>query len=346
MTVTLDALRQKYSAVILAYGATTDRELGLAGEKTLKGVIPSRRIVEYYNGSLDMDLTPEEFDPEVNRHIGIIGNGNIACDISRMFLKDPSEFRDSDTPEHVMQKLRKSRIHTVEIIGRRGITQAAFTTKEIRELSLLQNLKTYMVKSEVEDSMTDASRTEMLERAISRRTKLLHESSEMIESAEHYEDVLSRVNEKKLILRFLRNPTELIPSENDPSRIGRVTLQRMQLEGEANKQRAISRDDGDESALRNLNCDVLVKSIGYKSVEMEGVPFDHKRSVIPHEFGCVKDPETGELDVGLYVAGWIKRGPVGIVDATLRDSIETFKMVKHHLECDIIPESEATVEDV
>lgn len=227
----------------------------------------------------------------------------------------------------------------MEIIGRRGITQAAFTTKEIRELSLLENLKTYMLKSEVEDSMTDASKTEMLERAISRRTKLLHESSEMIESAEHYEDVLSRVNEKKLILRFLRNPTKLIPSENDPSRIGRVTLQRMQLEGEAKKQRAIARDDDDESALRNLNCDVLVKSIGYKSVEMEGVPFDHKRSVIPHEFGCVKDPKTGELDVGLYVAGWIKRGPVGIVDATLRDSIETFKMVKHHLECDIIPES-------
>ena len=100
---------------------------------------------------------------------------------------------------------------------------------------MLENLKTYMVKSEVDDSMTDASNTEMLERAISRRTQLLHESSEMIESAEHYEDVLSRVNEKKLILRFLRNPTKLKPSENDPSRIGRVTLQRMQLKGEAKK---------------------------------------------------------------------------------------------------------------
>ena len=120
----------------------------------------------------------------------------------------------------------------------------------------------------------------------------------------------------------------------------------MQLEGEAKKQRAIPRDDDDETALRNLDCDVLVKSIGYRSVEMDGVPFDHKRSVIPHEFGCVKDPETGKLDVGLYVAGWIKRGPVGIVDATLRDSIETFKMVKHHLECDVLPSSEATIEDV
>ena len=86
-----------------------------------------------------------------------------------------------------------------------------------------------MVHSEVQDSMTEASGSEMLDRAISRRTKLLHETSEMIESAEHYEDVLSRVNEKKLILRFLRNPTQLLPCENNPERIGGVILQRMKL---------------------------------------------------------------------------------------------------------------------
>lgn len=112
-TVSIDDLRKHYSAVILAYGAASDRELGLEGEQTLKGVFPSRRIVEYYNGSLDMDLSKEEFNPEVNEHIGIIGNGNIACDISRMFLKDPSEFHSSDTPEHVMESLRKSKIRTV-----------------------------------------------------------------------------------------------------------------------------------------------------------------------------------------------------------------------------------------
>ena len=101
-TVNLAELRERYSAVILAYGATTDRELGLPGEKTLQGVLPSRRIVEYYNGSLDMDVTSQDFDPEAHSHIGIIGNGNIACDIARMFLKDPSDFKESDTPEYVM----------------------------------------------------------------------------------------------------------------------------------------------------------------------------------------------------------------------------------------------------
>ena len=110
----------------------------------------------------------------------------------------------------------------------------------------------------------------------------------------------------------------------------------MRLEGEARKQRAIECDENDDPALRELNCDVLVKSIGYRSLKMTGVPFDNRKNVIPHEFGCVIDPDSGKLEVGLYVAGWIKRGPVGIVDATLRDSMETFKMLKHHMESDML----------
>jgi len=78
---------------------------------------------------------------------------------------------------------------------------------------------------------------------------------------------------------------------------------------------------------------------------MSGVPFDQKRCVIPHEFGCVKDPDSGKLELGLYVAGWIKRGPVGIIDATLRDSMETFRMLKHHLETDQLPEKTGSIED-
>ena len=231
-TVQMDDLRENYSAVILAYGAASDRELGLEGEKTITGVLPSRRMVEYYNGSLDKDLTYEEFNPERDEHIGIIGNGNIACDISRMFLKDPAEFHNSDTPEHVMNSLRKSKVNTIQMIGRRGITHAAFSIKEIREVANLANLKTYMVRSEVEDSMTEASQTEFLDRAIGRRTKFLNEAFEMIESGEHYQEIMSKTNEKKLILRFLRSPTELIATDG---RISGVTLQKQMLQGEPNQ---------------------------------------------------------------------------------------------------------------
>lgn len=148
------------------------------------------------------------------------------------------------------------------MIGRRGITQAAFSIKEIRELASLKGLKTYMVDSEVQDSMTDASYTEMLDRPVNRRTKFLMEAFDLIESAEHYQDVLSRQNEKKLILRWLRSPVELL-AEN--GRIAGATLAKNALEGEARKQRAVPCQKEDESALRDLKCDVLVKSIGYRS---------------------------------------------------------------------------------
>jgi len=127
-----------------------------------------------------------EFNPETAEHIGIIGNGNIACDIARMFLKDPSEFNNSDAPEHVMKQLRNSKVNTVQMIGRRGITHAAFSIKEIRELAAIENLQTYMVLPEIEDSLTEASKTELLDRAIGRRSKFLRDTFEFIEHGEHY----------------------------------------------------------------------------------------------------------------------------------------------------------------
>ena len=120
----------------------------------------------------------------------------------------------------------------------------------------------------------------------------------------------------------------------------------MKLVGEVEHQQAVDSELPDDPVLNMLECDALIKSIGYKSLQIEGVPFDTRKSVIPHEYGCVKDMQSGELQVGLYCAGWIKRGPVGIIDATLRDSLETFKMIKHHLENDMLPEKKTTVEDV
>ena len=157
----------------------------------------------------------DEFDVTQLEHIGIIGNGNIACDVSRMLLKDVNLFKDSDTPQHVLESLSRSNIHTIEMTARRGITQAAFTTKEIREICALEDLDLYMVQQEYEDSMTDASNTELLVKKIARRTQLLIDQATMIESPEHYLDVISKKNEKKLILRFLRNPVKFIPSETD-----------------------------------------------------------------------------------------------------------------------------------
>jgi NADPH-dependent glutamate synthase beta subunit-like oxidoreductase len=183
--------------------------------------------------------------------------------------------------------------------------------------------------------MTDASKLELLLRGIGRRTDFLKEKSLAIETPEQYLHVVNDKSKRKLILRYLRSPVELFKKGD---RIGGVKLQRMKLVGETENQTAVESDQPDSEVFQNLHCDVLIKSIGYKSLEMPGVPFDTKRNVIPNSFGCVKDPTSSKLEVGLYCAGWVKRGPVGIIDATLRDSMETFRIIKHHLEGDLLPE--------
>jgi hypothetical protein len=150
----------------------------------LQGILPSRRVVDWYNGSLDYNLKPSEFNLEETERVAIIGNGNIACDMSRVLLRSPKDLATSDAPQSVISHLSKSNLHTVEMVGRRGITQSAFTTKEIKELCNLEGIRTYMIRQEVEDSLTQESKIELLLRGIGRRTDFLKEKSFGIDTPE------------------------------------------------------------------------------------------------------------------------------------------------------------------
>lgn len=117
------------------------------------------------------------------------------------------------------------------------------------------------------------------------------------------------------------------------------------LIGAMNEQKAVP--DEELTDLVTIESDIVIKSIGYKTLPIAGVPFDHRKHTVPHEFGCVIDPENNNATIpGLYVAGWAKRGPVGIIDATLRDSKETFSIIKHHCESNQLEEKKTTVEEV
>lgn len=129
-------------------------------------------------------MESDEFDLKEITEMAIVGNGNVAVDIARMMLKKPEEFKDSDTPSTVMKALSDSNLHTVQIIGRRGLIQTAFTTKEIRELAGLEDIGVYMVGPEVRDSQNHASDLEILGRGIERRTKFLHDRAAVIENKE------------------------------------------------------------------------------------------------------------------------------------------------------------------
>ena len=186
--------------------------LGLPNEEA-SGILPSRRVVNWYNGSLDNDLdTQNEFNLQKIRDLVVIGNGNIFCDMARTLLKEPAVFDETDMPISVIDLLRKSKLQNVQAIARRGITHSAFTTKEIREVSAIPGLELYMFKEEVQRSMTQASENEMRSnyaRAVGRRTEFLLKDFRAIDSQEHYEELLEN-GKKKLILRYLLAPQEFI----------------------------------------------------------------------------------------------------------------------------------------
>lgn len=107
---------------MLAYGATSERQLGLPNEFTLKGVLSSRQMANWYNGSLDNDLDlDEDLDLENVKNVAIIGNGNVAMDICRIFLKDPALLHPYDSPSSVVEHLKQSKIKNINVIGRRGV---------------------------------------------------------------------------------------------------------------------------------------------------------------------------------------------------------------------------------
>ena len=139
--IPIEKLRELYSGVVLAYGATSERKLGLSNEFSLRGVLSSRQMANWYNGSLDDKLDPIlDLDFENLRDMAIIGNGNVSMDISRVLLKNPKLLEPYDAPSKVIEQLKKHKLKNLSVIGRRGVIQSAFTIKEIREISRIEKV--------------------------------------------------------------------------------------------------------------------------------------------------------------------------------------------------------------
>jgi NADPH-dependent glutamate synthase beta subunit-like oxidoreductase len=148
-------LLKNYSGVILAYGASVEKDIGIEGENHLTSATD---MINWYNGKLDYF---HEFQNKTNfkfdelRDVSVIGNGNVATDLARIFLKTKQQLADSDMPESVMEVFKQNAINSVSLIARRGMYQSAFTTKEIREISRVEGVKMYMFKEEMEKSMNE-----------------------------------------------------------------------------------------------------------------------------------------------------------------------------------------------
>jgi ferredoxin/flavodoxin---NADP+ reductase len=296
-------LMRHYTAVIYATGAQTDKSLGIPGED-LPGSRPATEFVAWYNAHPDYrDL---EFDLSAERAV-VIGNGNVAADVTRMLTLSVAELERTDVADHALEVLRESRIREVVVLGRRGPAQAAFTSTELRELGRLDGVDVDVDPSELE--LDPVSRRWLAEEG----TFTARQNVELLsEFAARPRRVDAR---RRIVLRFLRSPLEIRGAE----RVEAV---------EVGRNRIVRGDDGQlraqpvEGERETIECGLVLRSVGYRAVPLPDVPFDERRFVLPNERGRVLAPD-GEPLAGVYAVGWIKRGPTGILGTNKRDADET-----------------------
>jgi ferredoxin--NADP+ reductase len=301
--VTLNDLRDLYHQVLFATGAQTDRRLGIPGED-LEGSHPATEFVAWYNGH--PDFTHLEFDLR-HEAVAVVGVGNVAVDVARILLRSTEELARTDIADYALEALSRSRVKEVHLLGRRGPAQAAFSNLEIRELGDLPNADATALPEEVAlDEMSRADIEERNDRVA--RTN--------IEILQRFAARQPAGKTRRLVMRFLVSPVEVLESDGH---IAGLRLVRNRLE-KAGSGALVARPTGE---YEDLPARVVFRSIGYRGVPLPGVPFDEGQGVILNTRGRVLDPETAAPLVGLYAAGWIKRGATGLIGSNKPDAAET-----------------------
>jgi ferredoxin--NADP+ reductase len=307
--ISREDLLKRYEAVIYAVGTTTDNRLGIPGEDR-PGSHPATDFVGWYNGH--PHFADHQFDLNGGRAV-VIGNGNVAIDVARMLVLDPSELAPTDTADHAIDAFGMSGVSEVILVGRRGPAQAAFTNPELRELGELSRA----------DVIVDAAQLEGVEEP---------EDATRRRNLEILRDYAGRTPEGKshrLVLRFLRSPLEILGEGDDGPVTGiRLGVNRLVADGEG---RVRAEPTGEEEM---VECGLVLRSIGYRGRRVEGIPFDESRGLIRNEDGRVVD-ENG-VRPGEYVVGWIKRGPSGVIGTNKKDASGTVSQILEDCERDAL----------
>ncbi len=300
--IATEELRQHYHAIVYAFGAQTDRHMGISGED-LPGSWAATEFVGWYNGHPDYrDL---EFDLSGETAV-IIGNGNVAMDCARMLALDYEELAKTDVADHALEVLKHSNIKNIYMLGRRGPAQAAFTNPELIELDELEQADVLVDPVDVELDPASAKSIDVDGELTARRNvEILTEYSKHTRSSKP----------RQVTLRFLVSPTEI----HGGGRVERIGLVRNELYVDDNGSIRPRATDVTES----LDCSLVLRSIGYRGVEMPGVPFDPRKGTIPNVEGRVRLDEEDMFVVGEYCSGWIKRGPSGVIGTNKKDGQET-----------------------
>ena len=238
----------------------------------------------------------------------MVGIGNVAIDVARILCRTPEELLKSDIADYALEALRASRVRTVYILGRRGPVQAAFTNPEIKEVGEMADVDVIVLPAEVTlDPLSQAELDRNNDRTLFRKVEILQEY------ARHEPTGKAR----RLIFRFLVSPTELIGDEHGQVKTMRLVHNKL-VATDTGTLRPKATGETEEIAVG-----LVFRSVGYRGVPVPGVPFKDSWGVILNQMGRVLNPETQQPQVGEYTAGWIKRGPNGVIGTNKPDAVET-----------------------
>ncbi len=299
--VSLMELRAMYDAVVLAVGAPADKKLTIPGANKI-GVHGSAAFVGWYNGHPDF----RDLKPDLNTNSAVvIGNGNVAVDVARVLLRSPRGMAESDLPDHVAAMIHAAPITEVHMVGRRGPADAKFTNVELREMGNLK-LTNPRVRPEQLPEDLDAVLAGYDER--DRRLRIRN-----LGTLREFSTRKDTNKPKNVYFDFFASPVEILGGEQvEAIRFERTRVENGKCLG--------------TGEMFEIECGLVIPSIGYRSEPIEGAPFDEKQGIIPND--------NGRIEAGLYAVGWIKRGPSGVISSNRPDGVIVAEYIAEDITAD------------
>lgn len=325
--LTLADLKRHYNAVIFSTGAIRDAMLDVPGIDA-EGSYGAADFVSWFDGHPDVPRTW----PLEAASVGVIGNGNVALDISRMLIKHADDLLVTEIPENVYQGLKANPIEELHLFGRRGPKYVKFTPLELRELGEVRDVD--MVVDERDFAHADPYADEVLakNKQVTVMTRIMDKWRDEQRAREAGE---VEPSSRRLHMHFWSKPVEVVVENG---RVAGLKIERTAPDGEGGVV--------DTGEFEVVPMQSLYRAIGYFGSPLDEIPFDESRGVIPNEQGRVLDLEGNRVP-GVYATGWIKRGPVGLIGHTKSDAMETLECLMadadtwwqpEHADADIIPE--------